>query len=452
MIIMKNPAPNTKGITAKRPSRASLRQRAFAITASLLAIAASTVVMSASPAHASGVGISPTTLEYNEALRGGTFVQTLLLSNEASKAGTPGSTGDAKLLKFDLETKGETAKWITFVSPDNPTPTTTFKVAKGQRAQVEVQVRIPKDAPNRPYVGSVFISAQEVSDGVLTSGAGVSTAADIPVTINVGGQERRAATVGDFIVDNGEVGLLQRFRAKVLNTGNVSVAAQLEVALTREGKEVTTLTSAGQNFPVNPLQDGEVFIDWPTAEQLGGAYNAKFTVSDVSGPTPIILGKNDVEFRLEPRGTFTRTGTFNSIKVLEVPEVGGLAVVEGTFTNTGKIDTNAIFDGQVMLNGKLTKSQQSLPRTIRPGETAAINLSFDAPTAGTYTLVGKINFDGQLSEEKSVEVVVGTKSTGTKSSGSTNPAVFAGGGALALFGGVGTVIALRRRHRRLESA
>jgi hypothetical protein len=358
-----------------------------------------------SPAQAA-VGISPVTLDFNDALRGGTFVQTLQLSNESSS--DPGAiAGDSKLLRFTVKAQGETAPWVHFLGQEDPVEKSFFEVAKNERVIVRVKVDVPPDTPNKQYKGSIFIEALTVdAEASVDSGTNVASAADIPLTVNVGGTQRRSASVEDYNVDIAEVGMKQRFSAKIRNLGNVSVAAQLNVTLSRAGAKVATLSSVGQNFPVFPEQDGSVHLEWDTVEQRSGDYNARLTVLDVSGSAPVSLGTKDVDFRLEPRGTFTRSGQFTDFVAKNLPEKGGLAVAEARFLNTGKIATNAVFDGGISLNGKLIKSVRSLPRSVRPGETGSIDVTFDALDSGSYEIVGKVNYDGEITGEKSLQMLV----------------------------------------------
>jgi hypothetical protein len=403
-------------------------------------------IFTSMPANA-GVGIAPVEIKFDEALRGGTFEQSLQLSNEPSDGA--GAAGDAKLLEFKVKSQGEIADWISFLGPDSEIPQTSFKVAKGDRLGVRVRAKIPSEAANRIYSGSLFIEAVGIDpESVGKAGVGVGTAAQINVTISVGGTERREAVVGDFVIDNAEVGLKQRFTAKIRNNGNVGVSAQLDVKVTREGADAVSLTSAGKNFPILPAADGEVFIDWDTSEQLGGAYKAEFKVSDLSGVSPIVLGTKTIPFRLEPRGTFTRSGEFVGLTLKNLPEAGGLIVAEAQFLNSGKIPANAIFDGEISLNGKLIKSIQSLPRTVRPGETGPINITLDSAEAGKYRISGKINFDGEVSPEKVLEFTVKPVGSAAGKGGGgngTNPLVYAGGAAGVGLIGVGIFLALRKR-------
>jgi hypothetical protein len=404
------------------------------------------------PAAEAGVGISPVRLQFDEGLRGGTFVQSLQLSNEPST--DSGVFGDAKLLQFKLQAQGEIAEWISFSGPESETPQTLFDLARGERLGVRVSVKVPSAAVNRKYQGSVFIEAADIGTAERgQASAGVGTAAEIAVIVNVGGTERREAAVTDFVIDTAEVGLKQRFTAKIRNSGNVLVASQLEVKISRQNSKIVALTSEGNNFPVLPANDGTVFVDWDTSEQLGGAYEAEFTVTDRSGVTPVTLGTKKLSFRLDPRGTFTRAGKFVSLALTSLPDTPGPVVAQAEFLNSGKIAVSAIFDGEISLNGKLMKSIQSLPRVIRPGETGRIGIRFDAVEGGDYRAAGKINFDGELTEEKSLVFTLNfgpaLRANGNGRDGGTNLLLVGGIVVGVTIGVIGVVLLVRKK--RLSS-
>ena len=397
-----------------------------------------------------GVGIAPTSLTYDDSLRGGVFLQSLLLSNEPS---TLPNAKDAKLLKFSVKSRGEVAPWVSFAIDGKPEAGRELAVPISGRIVLQVLVRVPADAPNRGYSGNLLVEAQDAANSAIGSGAGVSTAAEIPLLVNVGGTERREAKVSDFVVPVGEVGAKQRFEARIANSGNVSVAAQLDVSVTRNGSSVVELSSKGNNFSIFPAKDDSVFVEWDTAEQLVGGYVATMTARDVSGPSPVVLGTRTVPFRLEQRGTFTRTGEFVSLVLTDKPDAsGGLAVAEAKFFNTGKIEASAVFDGKLSLNGKLIKEIQSLPRAVAAGVTTPLGISFEATKNGDYRLEGSINFDGQVTKSRSFEFnVAGDGATVSErtvgSSSSTSKLFGLMGGGLAVVG-LGGLAFLRVRRRR----
>jgi hypothetical protein len=404
------------------------------------------------PAQAGAVGISPLSLDYQQALRGGSQVQTLLLSNQPS-SGNPGT------LAFSVKAQGEVAPWVSFLPVDNETPQTIFEVPQAETKVIRVIVKVPTDAANRLYNGTIFIEASDKATKAQAGQVGVGTAAELPVTISVNGVERRESTVRDFLVEPAEVGLKQRFTAKVSNTGNISVASELDVKIKRGDTDVATLSTKGQNFPILPGVDGDVTVDWDTAEQLGGDYTATLTVSDIAGSQPKVIGTKAVPFRLEPRGTFTRSGEFTKFILLNPPAKGELVVAEATFLNSGKIPTQAILDSDISLNGKLIKNVQSLPRTVRPGQTGRITVSVDSLEEGTYTIKGRINYDGEVSDDRELTFKVsgagasaagptaGPTAAASSSSSSTSSVPFIAGGAAAVLAAAGAAFLVGRRQR-----
>lgn len=399
-----------------------------------------------------GVGIAPISLTYDDSLRGGVFSQSLLLSNEPS---TLPNAKDAKSLKFSVKSRGEVAPWVSFAIDGKPETADKLAVALSNRIVLQVLVRVPADAPNREYSGNLLVEAEDATNAVIGSGAGVSTAAEIPLIVNVGGTERREANVTDYVIPNGEVGSKQRFVAQISNSGNVSVGAQLDVSITRNHSNVADLSTKGSNFSILPAKSDSVFVEWDTAEQLVGGYVATMTARDVSGPSPVVLGTRTVPFRLEQRGTFTRTGEFVSLVLTDKPDAsGGLAVAEAKFFNTGKIEASAVFDGKLSLNGKLIKEIQSLPRAVAAGVTTPLGISFEATKNGDYRLEGSINFDGQVTKSRSFEfnvagdgATVSERTVGSSSSSSTSKLFGLMGGGLAVVG-LGGLAFLRVRRRR----
>jgi hypothetical protein len=97
------------------------------------------------------------------------------------------------------------------------------------------------------------------------------------------------------------------------------------------------------------------------------------------------------------------------------------------------------------------KSIQSLPRTVRPGETGPINITLDAAAAGDYRISGKINFDGEVSPEKVLEFTVKPVAVAAKAEGGEGPNVLLFGGATAGTALIGTGIFLALRKRRSGS-
>jgi hypothetical protein len=239
-------------------------------------------------------------------------------------------------------------------------------------------------------------------------GTDVGMGGFVDVSVSVTGDERRGGRLLDASVSNAEVGMDQRFEARVQNTGNVTIQSELVVRIMRDGQEVARLSTEGQNFPVLPEKDDAVYVLWPTAEQRGGSYTAEFTVVDVAGAEPVELGAASVPFRLEPRGTYTRAGRFDDLKLRNEPRPGGVAQIEAVFTNTGEIDVSSVFVGELYLGDELVRTVESRGRAARPGETVVIEVPVDVRDGGEYRVVGKIDFEGSITDNREVRFSAGT--------------------------------------------
>lgn len=384
-------------------------------------------------AVAQGIGISPVEIQMKDALRGGTLVNSITVTNSLPN--------DAQ---FDIRvSSGDFAPWVSFTLADDParTPSTTFTVKAGGRVTIIVNVAVPASAGNGIYQGQIEISQTATPTDVKAGGSAVGIGGLVNMSITVGGVERRAAVLADAYVDGAEVGLDQRFNAKIKNTGNVTVKGQLDVKISRGTTTVAQLTSAGGLFPVLPSQDGLVYVDWKTADQLPGNYRAEFTVTDVAATPPKAIGTQTVDFRLDPRGTITRSGALNELKLLNTPEPNGVAQIGAVFFNAGKIDTKVVFEGELYRNGKLVKPVTGLERVVKQATTATVQTNIELGDQGEYTVKGKINFEGNETETKEL-----TFRVGSESSGGSKIVLFAAlGGALVVLALIWVWLSRRRR-------
>jgi hypothetical protein len=123
---------------------------------------------------------------------------------------------------------------------------------------------------------------------------------------------------------------------------------------------------------------------------------------------PIELGTASVPFRLEPRGTFTRAGSFDDLKLRNSPQPGGIAQIEAVFTNTGEIDVSSVFVGELYVGDQLVRTVESRGRAARPGETVTIEVPIDVADRGDYRVVGKIDFEGSITDNREVRFTAGT--------------------------------------------
>ncbi len=415
-------------------TRISRTLRRAALT---VAVTIATMGTISDSAHA-GVGISPVSMEFSDALRGASYTQTMMLTN----------TDPDDPAEFTVVATGDIAPWVTTSLGDGER-TTSFVVAPSSRLNIRVHLDVPDDAVNRTYDGGLEVLGAVAG---TAAGAGVQIGGVVLIEAHVTGTEIRSAGVDDYRVANAEVGMDQRFTAIVRNDGNVRAIAQLDVAIQRDGDTVAELSTGGEPWVVEGAASSPVEVTWPTAEQSAGDYTALFTVSDVAGSDPIELGRRELAFRLEPLGTFTRAGVLGELAIVSDVGLDTPIVAEATFTNTGQIDTTAIFEGRVYRGDELVQVVQSLGQAASPGAMVPMTFSFSLDTPGAYRLEGSVNYDGFVTDAKSLEFEIAGVSPVVDGSGSVDRTVVAAAAAALL--GVLLVlgVVLVRRRRRTARA
>jgi hypothetical protein len=371
-----------------------------------------------------GVGISPVIIEFDDALRGGSYQRTLQLSN----------TDPDLPATFTVQATGEIAEWLSVSEPDEA-PATEFEVASDSRLSLVVQLDVPADAANAEYEGALEVlgSVADGSDG----SAGVQLGGLVIVELRVTGTEIRDGSVVDYQIGAAEVGVDQRFTAVIENRGNVLVLPEMEVVITRDGALVETLSTEGEAWVVQADTTDSVTVTWPTSELAAGDYLAAFRVTDTAGNEPVLLGEREVPFRLEPLGTFTRSGQLTDLRVISAVALDTPIIVEATFNNTGRIDTVAVLEAQLRRDGILLEVAQSLDRTILEGGTEELTVTFELDEPGTYEVEGVVNYDGFLSDSSEVRFTVDpagtvTASASTGDSGTDRAIIVAGAAALTV--------------------
>jgi MYXO-CTERM domain-containing protein len=246
----------------------------------------------------------------------------------------------------------------------------------------------------------------------------------------------------------------QRFTAIVQNDGNVRAIGLLDLTIVRNGVPVAELTSAGEPWVVQGGAIGPVEVVWSTTEERAGDYTALFAVEDVAGQSPIELGEREVPFKLEPIGTFTRSGVLADFSVVSEVGLDAPVVVEAAFTNTGEIETNAILEARLYRDDELVQVLQSLERATPRGETVPIGVGFEIDEPGPYRIEGLVNYDGFATETKSIDIEVtdGAVSGAVEDQGDRNVVVIASVGVLLLVLAGGLTWRRRRAGGTSESA
>ncbi len=200
-----------------------------------------------------GIGVYPSLLGFPDALRGREYFGTVGIQNGGPRDHT-----------YRFETTGDTAPWLTFVTPDRTTPLTQVDVPPRNSTQVIVKAVVPAGIPNGDYAGTIrVLTTTSDRAGAESSGAGVTIGAEVSVNLAVTGTQRIEGQFVDAGASDVESGHPLRIQSQLANTGNVQVNPSIDVdILGGFGNAVDHVTFAVD--PVYPSDRKQITNEWPT--------------------------------------------------------------------------------------------------------------------------------------------------------------------------------------------
>lgn len=340
---------------------------------------------------ARGIGVGPNYIMLESALRGSTYKQTIYVYNQ--------NDYDSTIL---LNTTGDAGKWVTFYETSNLSkPVTSTFVPKMSSRNIIIQITIPEDAANKQYNGSIIVSSEPADTN--TTGNYTTVSLNIPVMlfINVTGDQNLNVSVWYVEVDNVEINEPCRLRLQFKNTGNVVATPYTEIIITKDGRYIDSLS--GSADPIQPNQLGTQELIWNTTGMVAGNYVAHFNIT-LDGK---LVEEKDVSFKLLPPGTFTRNGTLLSITYEGKPEKDKVLKIIATFKNTGDVDTNAKFIGEIYKNSELIDVVESREITVPKYNKENLYAYYKIKENGTYIVKGYILYGGKKTNVAELTFTVG---------------------------------------------
>ncbi len=362
-------------------SASAVALAAVAVTVLLCAFAPSGAV------HAQGIGIAPASIELEDALRGSEYRRTVSVINR-----------EASELTFRFTRMGEVGEWVSLHPPDDPTATLDTIVVPpgGGITRVLLLIVVPSTAPNGPHEGGIGVQSvaeEGATEGVSSVQIGLSMGLDVSVT----GTQKLTGDVLDMYAKDVEVGYPLRVWTKFHNTGNVDCQPNIGVQV-EDAEEAEVGETSCADTTVEPAAVKLIRCEWDTTGTEPGEYVARVSVS---------LGDENIDtrtldFEIFPVGTLTRQGVLEELTLENAPYPGAVAEIAARFRNTGQIDTRAVFLGELYYDSVLTDTLSAPERLVEPGEAVALEAFVKVPQAGSYTVRGKVNYEGKETEEKEV--------------------------------------------------
>jgi hypothetical protein len=356
-----------------------------AIAAALLAL----VVLGS--AAAQGIGVAPAIIELEDALRGGEYTNLLTIFNQEERDLTAAVTGE-----------GEVGQWASLRPLDDETATLdSIAVAANSQTRVVLRVTVPPDAPNGTHKGSIGLQTVAPEGGGDGGGTGATVGVSVALTVDVSGTQNLTGEVLDMSADDVEVGYPLRIQTTFHNTGNVKAQPDIRLQVKDSLGGVVAEAAYGDTV-VDSGTTQAIWSEWDTTGAQTGDYVAG--VSVLLGDQAIDI--RDLPFKILPPGTLTRRGDLESLTLEGEPRANGVAKIIATFRNTGEIDTRATFLGEVYHKSVLIDSISSQELLVEPRQSIALDSFADVQEAGTYTVTGKVNYEGKETEEKELTFAV----------------------------------------------
>jgi hypothetical protein len=370
------------------------------IFASLGLVAGPATVVAASAPGASSVGVYPTTVDFQQALRGGTpYLDTIGIIN-----GTP----QGQYFNFGL--KGTAAPWLKVVSAgDHSTVITRIWAPSGATpTQAVLELQVPKTLANGIYSGQVTVSMAPLK--VRQGQTSVGLAASIAVSVQVTGSQTVAGSLENAYlpypkVETGEP--LEIF-AVMRNAGNVAVQPRFSLDVTKAHGTTAQYSWQGTTgAEVLPGQTLTYQLTWPgsaTYTQTFGPYVARLNAS--FNDTPV--GSSTLPFQLVPPGSLRRGGKLLSLELTNHPRIGYAAEVQAGVLSTGEVQEETNFVGSLYRNGQLFQSVKSpVPILLLPGQSGVITIPVKLSEDGLYKLTGVGNFAGYQTAPRTLSFRIG---------------------------------------------
>jgi hypothetical protein len=336
-----------------------------------------------------GVGIYPTNVSFTKALRGGEYLQTIGVINGSSAP---------RVFRFSLQ--GPLAPWLAVVYPSDPSVRLSTVTAPPGTTTVQLRLEVPPHTAEGAYTGALNVVGQPLKGSYSKGASPVSVGVQIKVNAQVTGTQVIAGALIDVRSYPAiEVGDPLTVFSLIRNLSNVILAPVFRLKITRGAALVYDKTSTGEWMIPGSLSTLQV--DWPGADtrsQVLGTYQAQLNVSFPG----LSLGTRELNFQLDPYGYLHRSGRLLALELLNHPKVGSAAYVGASLVNTGAVQADSTFVGQLYRNGVLLRGVTSYQVLLAPGGRGIATLIVALSQGGLYRVTGVGNFAGAQSNSLSL--------------------------------------------------
>jgi hypothetical protein len=339
-----------------------------------------------------GFGVGPNYIHLDSALRNTTFRQTVYIYNENSVNTT---------VYFSIA--GEPKNWINLYEYNEECcPLESTEVRNNSNKPIICKIDIPGNIANKLYEATIYVDFNSsFSDRETGNVSNVKLSLPIEVSLNVTGDQDYNVSIRSLYIKDSEVNLPLEIRAQYENKGNVIAQPTIEILITKDDAYIDRIVSRAK--PIKPLNLYNHHFEWDTVGKPAGFYNAKINIFE--GNT--LIQNSNLSFKLLPPGSIERNATFNGITYEGNLVKGKIIKLIASFTNTGKIDLDAQFFGEIYRDGNLIGTVTSPVSKIAKYKDHGFISYLTLDKNGEYLVKGHILYGGIPTETKELTFSVG---------------------------------------------
>ena len=340
---------------------------------------------------AMGIGVAPSEVSIENALRGGEAETTVTIFNTGSQDDT-----------FLLSASGDISEWVSYYNKNDPeTIIETIDIPGSDKVQVLAVFQIPADAQNENYYGSLDVTTAPKNTSTEGTGQHLIVGASSKITIAVTGEQKIDGKVIGITIADTEHNNPLKVKVIFENTGNVIVNPKIDVIIYQNENEVHNYIH--QSTKVKPTLTETIIARWnTTSSNVPDDYIANVTVS-LGGRT---IKSRNVPFKILPFGSLTRQGNLTEIIVENEPVIGTPLRIGAVFKNTGMIESSAKFSGEVYRDGDFIDTIMSDELLVEINKEVMLISYFKPESAGDYLIKGKVTYAGKETPVKEVTFIV----------------------------------------------
>jgi hypothetical protein len=332
------------------------------------------------------VGVSPPEIYFNNVLRNGYSVRTMVISIDSPEP-----------ITVEIKTRGEISDWLNFSDR-------IFNVSKDKPYQLRVSVTPPSDTPSGNYSGFLSIVTGGFGQGLEGQAVGIIRSAVEPfINVGVVDTEIIDCSASKFSVESVEKGDEIVFKLRVSNKGNIRMKPKINIDVWDQDQISIIKNQDFQKQEILPTVEDEFVLRMNSGDLEIGQYFVEITVPECYSSETLTF---DV---LEP-GALKSSGILTSILVPKTVNVYETTQIIANFKNNGEKEVSSQFKGKVSREGKIIQILESEKVSVPVDSLDEFNFYFTPKETGKYVVSGRVYYSNKKTFELSSSFdVIGKK-------------------------------------------